>query len=76
MGYSSVWENLIILFLLAPVMVAAWWTVVRLVNKSMGYDLKAIYDKIYSDPVASAILRVGVMFTIAYLVGTAFNRIV
>jgi len=76
MGYASVWENLVILFLLAPIMVAAWWAVVRLVNKSMDYDLKEIYDKIYSDPVASAILRVGVMFTIAYLVGIAFSRIV
>lgn len=76
MGYSSVLENLAILFFLAPIMIGTWWGIVRLVNRSMGYNLKKIYDEIYKDPIASAILRVGVMFTIAYMVGQAFNRIV
>jgi hypothetical protein len=76
MGYTSIFENLAILFFLAPVAILTWWGIVRLVNRSMGYDLKKIYDQIYKDPVASAILRVGVMFTIAYMVGQAFNRIV
>jgi len=71
---STITTNLFILFLLAPCMVACWWGVVRLVNKSMGFCLKEVYHEIYQNPIAAAILRVGIMFTIAYLVNGAFSR--
>jgi len=42
----------------------------------MGFSLKDIYEKIYSDPIASAILRVGTMLVIAIIVIAAYGRIV
>lgn len=69
-------ENLSVLFLLAGCMLGTWWGLIRLVNKSLGYDLRTIYDKIYEDPLAASILRVGVMYTVAYLVSSAFSRFV
>ncbi len=73
---SPIFENLTVLFLLVPVMVGAWWFLIRLVNRSMGFDLKVVYEKIYANPIASAILRVGIIYSIASLVSAAFGRYV
>jgi len=69
-------ENLLILFVLLPCMLLTWWFMVTYVNKRMGFSLKDIYEKIYSDPIASAILRVGTMLVIAIIVIAAYGRIV
>jgi hypothetical protein len=79
MGYEvSTWErigeNLLILLGLAPIMVAAWWGLIRLINWSVGFDTRKVYEKIYSDPVAAAIMRVGIIATVAWLVIAAFQR--
>jgi hypothetical protein len=76
MGISRIAENLLILFGLVPFMLFTWWGFVRLINKSTGFKLREIYERIYSDPLAAAILRVGVMACAAYLVGQAYGRIV
>ena len=73
---NSMQENLLILFLLLPCMLSTWWGFVYLVNHAMGFKLKEVYETIYSDPLAAAVLRVGVMGTIAYLVNGAFGRLV
>ena len=67
-------ENLIILFALLPCIIGTWWGLVLLVNWSMGFKLKEVYAKIYSDPRAAAIMRVGVMAIVAMLVIAAFGR--
>jgi predicted transporter len=79
MGYEvSTWErigeNLIVLLGLAPLMVAAWWGLVRLVNKSMGFKAREVYAKIYSDPLAAAVMRVGILYVVAWIVIAAFQR--
>jgi len=57
-------------------MVGTWWFLIRLVNHSMGFNMKVVYDKIYSDPIAAAILRVGLFIALAHLVSEAFGRYV
>lgn len=75
MDYSIV-QNLTILFCLALMMIAGWWGMIRWVNWSMGFNMRKVYEKIYSDPLASAVLRAGVMFSIAYIIVNAFGRYV
>ena len=72
--WQRIGENLIVLLGLAPLMVAAWWALVRLVNKSMGFRPKEVYQKIYSDPLAGAIMRLGVLGILAWIVISAFQR--
>ena len=69
-------EGLLLTFLLVPFTLGTWWLFVRLINKSMGFDLREIYSGIYKDPLASAVLRVGIMACAAYLVGVAYSRII
>ena len=71
---SVIENNLIILFALAACTFAVWWGAVILLNKLMGFSIRKIYALIYTDPIAAAILRVGIMATIAYLVSYAFGR--
>jgi len=73
---NPILENLLIMFGLAPLLIGTWWGMVLLVNRSMDFDLQKVYAKIYKDPIAAAILRVGTIGTIAYLVSQSFGRIV
>ena len=57
---SSITQNLMIMFGLAPVMVISYWLLVRLVNWSEKTDIRKVREKILEDPLATAIYRVGV----------------
>ena len=71
-----VFEGLLLTFLLVPFTLGTWWVFVRLINRSMGFDLREIYRAVYKDPLAAAILRIGIMACAAYLVGVAYSRII
>ena len=73
---SSITQNLMIMFGLAPVMVISYWLLVRLVNWSEKTDIRKVREKILEDPLATAIYRVGVLYVIANLVIAAYGRIV
>jgi hypothetical protein len=73
---NAIQENLFILMVLAGCMISSWWGLVILINKAMGFNLRVVYETIYSNPIAAAILRVGIMYVIAELVVAAFGRYV
>lgn len=73
---SSIEQNLLIMFGLAPVMVISYWLLVRLVNWSERLDIKKVREKILEDPLATAVYRVGVLYVISSLVIAAYGRIV
>lgn len=68
--------NLYILFTLLPCMLVTYWAFTWVVNKAMGFSLKEVYENIYKDPIASAILRIGILFCNAWIVTSAYERIV
>ncbi len=76
MNYTPILDNLLIMFMLLPCLVLTWWGLIRLVNRSMGFDMRKVYERIYSDPMAAAVMRVGLIGSVAYLVGEAFGRII
>lgn len=76
MGTSPIEINLAILLILVPIQLAVVWGFLVLLNTRMGFDLKKVYEKIYTDPVASAILRGMLFFSVCYVVSQAFGRYV
>jgi len=71
---QSVTSNLVVMFLLAPLMFVVFWVFLSLINKQAGFPLKPILGKIYENPVASAIYRSAVVIAVAMLVIAAFGR--
>lgn len=71
---ASIFVNLIILLLMVPLVISTWYFFVKYINNKLGYDLKKIYDLIYSNPYSAVAMRIGTMAILAYLVGIAFNR--
>jgi len=71
---SSVTSNLVVMFLLAPLMFVVFWAFLSLINRRAGFPLKPILGKIYADPIASAIYRSAVVISVARLVIAAFGR--
>jgi hypothetical protein len=67
-------ENLAVLFMLAVAMIVTFWWLLRMVNWSTGVKLKEVMPKIYENPIASAIYRGVVFYTVAQLVIAAFSR--
>jgi len=57
-------------------MLSSWWFFIWLKNRIMGFDIKEVYALIYTNPIAAAILRVGIMACTAWLIGIAYGRVV
>lgn len=70
----SVVDNLLLMFLLIPLMFIVFWGFLSLINKRAGFRLKPVLERIYENPIASAIYRSAVVIAVAQLVIAAFGR--
>jgi len=55
---------------------ASWWWAMRLINRQTGVSIREQLENIKGDPLAVAVYRVGLMFSVAYLLAQLWSRFI
>ena len=69
-------EQLLLALLMTVVSVGAYWWLILALNKSTGTSYAVAWKIISKDPLAVAVLRVGMYGAVAYLVGNSLSRFI
>ena len=69
-------ENFFLMLVIAIVMVLAWYFLQVFINKKIGRTTRMDYDEAIKGNIAPVLMRVGIMYSIAWIITTAFGRFV
>jgi len=74
--YESIALGTIVLLILVPIGVAAWWGLLRLMDRAARISFRYTVDRIEHDPIAASIYFGLRAVASAYLVANLFSRFI